>query len=227
MGTRNLTMVYCDGQYRVAQYGQWDGYPSGQGLTALQFARDKMRESEFRSAVLNSTQISGEELKALWKEAGADNEGWVTMEVANKMRQLHPEFSRDTGADILEIVQSHPEGMKVDLDLAFAAESLFCEWAWLIDLDARTFEGYEGFNESRELTPEDRFYFLKDKESDGYHGIQLAGKWHLDSLPTDEEFLDYFKRREEQDEEDDEDDEANEDDEKDEADCDGFDEEDD
>lgn len=25
MGTRNLTAVYLDGQYKVAQYGQWDG----------------------------------------------------------------------------------------------------------------------------------------------------------------------------------------------------------
>jgi len=27
MGTRNLTCVMKDGQYKVAQYGQWDGYP--------------------------------------------------------------------------------------------------------------------------------------------------------------------------------------------------------
>lgn len=26
MGTRNLTVVYIDGKYKVAQYGQWDGY---------------------------------------------------------------------------------------------------------------------------------------------------------------------------------------------------------
>lgn len=31
MGTRNLTAVYLDGQYKVAQYGQWDGYPEGRG----------------------------------------------------------------------------------------------------------------------------------------------------------------------------------------------------
>lgn len=37
MGTRNLTAVYLDGQYKVAQYGQWDGYPEGQGITVLTF----------------------------------------------------------------------------------------------------------------------------------------------------------------------------------------------
>lgn len=25
MGTRNLTIVYSNGEYKVAQYGQWDG----------------------------------------------------------------------------------------------------------------------------------------------------------------------------------------------------------
>lgn len=40
MGTRNLTAVYLDGQYKVAQYGQWDGYPEGQGITAL--TRERM-----------------------------------------------------------------------------------------------------------------------------------------------------------------------------------------
>ena len=39
MGTRNATIVIKDNKTKVAQYGQWDGYPSGQGLTALNFLR--------------------------------------------------------------------------------------------------------------------------------------------------------------------------------------------
>jgi hypothetical protein len=38
MGTRNLTKVIDkDGITRVAQYGQWDGYPEGQGKSMLDF----------------------------------------------------------------------------------------------------------------------------------------------------------------------------------------------
>jgi hypothetical protein len=35
MGTRNLTVVISNNQTKVAQYGQWDGNPSGQGVNAI------------------------------------------------------------------------------------------------------------------------------------------------------------------------------------------------
>ena len=39
MGTRNLTMVYSNGNYKVVQYGQFDGYPSGLGVQVLSFLK--------------------------------------------------------------------------------------------------------------------------------------------------------------------------------------------
>ena len=42
MGTRNLTMVIDQkGKKKVAQYGQWDGYPSGVGANVLKFLENK------------------------------------------------------------------------------------------------------------------------------------------------------------------------------------------
>ena len=40
MGTRHLICVVKDGEFKVAQYGQWDGYFSGQGQNILNFLRD-------------------------------------------------------------------------------------------------------------------------------------------------------------------------------------------
>ena len=57
MGTRNLTAVMIDGEYKVAQYGQWDGYPSGQGLTCLHFLRETMDEDKFKAATPNKEEI--------------------------------------------------------------------------------------------------------------------------------------------------------------------------
>jgi hypothetical protein len=37
MGTRHLIAAKIDGVYKLAQYGQWDGYPDGQGVAVLDF----------------------------------------------------------------------------------------------------------------------------------------------------------------------------------------------
>jgi len=29
MGTRHCIIAVCDGEHKIAQYGQWDGYPTG------------------------------------------------------------------------------------------------------------------------------------------------------------------------------------------------------
>ena len=40
MGTRNITRVKSDGQLKVCQYCQWDGYPTGAGADIIRFIRD-------------------------------------------------------------------------------------------------------------------------------------------------------------------------------------------
>ena len=56
MGTRNLTMVISNGETKVAQYGQWDGYPSGNGVIVLEFLTSTNLE-EFKNK-LNDKQIN-------------------------------------------------------------------------------------------------------------------------------------------------------------------------
>lgn len=196
MGTRNLTAVYLDGEYKIAQYGQWDGYPEGRGMTVLNFLRS-MDEGKFRQALRNSSYIEAGELTALWKQYGADDNGSISLDDAARMDRDYPQFSRDTGADILYMVQNHPEGLKLQNSISFAANGLFCEWAWVVDLDKRTFEGYRGFG-SEPLAEQDRFYFLRDLEENGYSGVRLVAEWSIDELPSDEDFLAAFKEDDEE-----------------------------
>ncbi len=194
MGTRNLVAVQLDGQYKVAQYGQWDGYPEGQGMGCLEFLRKEMEEDVFKSALRNTSFISSKELAELWQQYGASSEGWVTMEQADNMKRDHPEFSRDTGSDILKLVQDHPEGMKLQNSIDFIGDGLFCEWAWVIDLDKRTFEGFRGFNQTP-LTPGERFYGF-DGDGD-YQPPHLTACFSIDELPDDKTFLAAFDEDEE------------------------------
>lgn len=200
MGTTNLTAVFYNGEYKVAQYGQWGGYPGGQGLTALNFLRNEMDETQFKQKLSKTSFISEEGRAELFRKYGADKNGYMSEEDVDRLLRDCPQFSRDYGAKILTIVQNSSDGILLQDFIEFAADSLFCEWAWVIDFDARTFEAYKGFNQASELTESDRFFFLKDKEESGYHGVRIAAKWSLDELPSDEEFLATFKSEEDDDE---------------------------
>ena len=192
MGTRHLIAVQLDGEYKIAQYGQWDGYPVGKGVDVLHFLRNRMDEEKFKVALRRSSFISDKALNKLWKACGMQDDGMILLTDMDTMKRHHPEFHRDTSAKILDLVQSRPNGMQLENSIGFAADGLFCEWAWVIDFDKRTFEGYRGFG-SDQLTEQDRFYFLKDLEQNGYSGVKLAAEWSLDRLPTDEDFLSAFK----------------------------------
>ena len=197
MGTRNLTIVFMDGKYRVAQYGWWDGYPEGQGLTCLRFVRDQMNEKDFRDALSRIKYIDGDKLRRILMDYGMDDDGSIPIKDADRFRLAFPEFSRDTGAEILTMIQNDRITSNCLEDcLTFAADSLFCEWAYVVDFDKRTFEVYEGFNKTT-LTEGDRFYFLREYEDEtGYHCVKLAAVFDLDDLPEDDEFLATFKEGE-------------------------------
>lgn len=190
MGTRNLTAVFMDGEYKVAQYGQWDGYPEGQGTVCLNFLRDEMDEAKFREE-LNKVHFGSEaELDSIFVEFGASMPGTISMDNYAKLKKAYPELHRDTAAIILKMIQDGKVRLlKNDID--FAADGLFCEWAYVIDLDTRRFEVYTGFHKEP-LTEKDRFYFLKDKEENGYSGVHMVFSWSIDDLPTDEVFIKTF-----------------------------------
>lgn len=59
---------------------------------------------------------------------------------------LYPCLSRDTSAKILEIVANatHDKQIAIYESLKFANDGLFCEWAYVNDLDKDTLEIYGG-----------------------------------------------------------------------------------
>jgi len=185
MGTRNLTVVKHGGKYVVAQYCQWDGYPKGQGTKALDFMREVSR-AEFENALSRCVFIDEATLKERWASAGADGSGWVSLDVSDRMKKLHPQLSRDMGADVLAHIMASTGKCELVDQIDFAKDGLFCEWAYVIDLDAETFEAFKGFNQSP-LDETERFY--GEAGDNGYTPVKLAGTWALDALPSNEQFV--------------------------------------
>jgi hypothetical protein len=143
MGTRGITKVIKDGQIRIAQYGQWDHYPSGQGITALEF------------------------LKTAGNVEKLENNLDKVVPVILGPNDMDP-VSREVGAGILEIIANLQEPINVYLDIEFEKDELFCEGVYTIDFDNKTFiTKYDGnetilsFDEIQNMSQEN--YLIKTK----------------------------------------------------------------
>lgn len=169
MGTRHLTMVQMDRKYVVAQYGQWDGYPGGAGADILDFLR-RVNLAEFRRKLSNVYFADESEVERLY-------------------RMGLPQIDRDTGPDILRLIMLNHEPMPLYDYSDFAGNSLFCEWAYVINLDDSVLEVYEGFNKA-DLSPNERFYDTPcEKNGFGYKQVRFAQSWLLDALPETDDFV--------------------------------------
>lgn len=198
MGTRGLTAVVKDGDFKVAQYGQWDHYPSGQGQTILDFLNG-LSEFDYQQFTANLDKVrwaKDGEVQERWAKHGADDSGWVTMAVSRAFSEEFPWLSRDAGAAVLHYIRAGLVDILTD-QREFAADSLFCEWAYVLDLDFRTLTVYQGF-QTEEHDEAGHFSSIPREEGD-YTLVRKIATFSFDNLPvnfvqdyneeTDEEVL--------------------------------------
>jgi hypothetical protein len=134
MGTRNLTVVKnSQGITKIAQYGQWDGYPSYTGIQALNFLRDEYNQ-QLLSAKLDVVEfVSDEEVDKLYKQF--ESTDWENKDFLNAYPGLH----RDTGVGILQVVAKATNVIKTVDNTEFANDSLFCEGIYEVDFSTNKF----------------------------------------------------------------------------------------
>ena len=134
MGTRNLTIVKDKaGTTRIAQYGQWDGYPSYSGIQALEFLRDEGNQALLH-AKLDLVQFVGdEEVDTLYKQY--ESTDWENKDFLNAYPGLH----RDTGIGILAVVANAITPIKTVDNTEFANDKLFCEGIYEVDFSTNKF----------------------------------------------------------------------------------------
>lgn len=149
MGTRNVTLVSSGGEIKVAQYGQWDGHPSTLGVKLVAFIQKTIKDKnldKLREAVDACAFISKDKVAQYVKECGGDHPLMVTMEVAHKLDKKCPQLSRNMGgAELLPYLLENG-GVELIDSSYFTGDSIFCEWAYVVDLDRETLEVYRGFN---------------------------------------------------------------------------------
>jgi hypothetical protein len=135
MGTRNLTVVKnAAGDTKIALYGQWDGYPSYSGTTALEFLRDKTNRDSLLAKLANVEFITDEESDKLYSlfqdQTDHNNKAFL---------EAYPALHRDTGVEILKVVANSTSTIKTIDNTEFANDSLFCEGVYEVDFSTNSF----------------------------------------------------------------------------------------
>jgi hypothetical protein len=129
MGTRHLISVKVGGETKVAQYGQWDGYPTGQGVDVLKFLKNKKRQELLKEKCQSLRWGTGEEFDEVDKI-----KDWP---------KKYPYLSRDCGSDILtHIIKDEVKFLSDSSD--FLNDTVSCEWGYCIDFDRNVLQIFMG-----------------------------------------------------------------------------------
>ena len=153
MGTRNLTVVIKDNEIKLSQYGQWDGYFSYSGKKFLQWVKDNLQDKKKESQDYNIEKF-GERIDKLedvneqyyddlikMHDNYDTNPHKNTSRYAIPYRIMLPQFSRDTGVEILEVLnnlQPYEFGEKYKFPIKICLDNEgFCEFINVINLDTQ------------------------------------------------------------------------------------------
>jgi hypothetical protein len=169
MGTRGITQVIdSNGQTVVAQYGQWDHYPDGQGLNILSFISGYNVVQQLEKALFKCYFATESELEEMYKPY-VTPDGMMTMDNSDKFSVMYPSLTRNTGSDILKVITYSTGRVPLSNQIDFIEDDLMCEGVYTIDFQTRLFISQ-------------------------YGGKKVV--FALDKLPTPELYLEEFAKEE-------------------------------
>lgn len=168
MGTKGAFGLYRNGQTK-ATYNHYDSYPSELGediVFSIAKASLKKLNNTFDNIVLvrDNSQPIKEQIEECAKVVDVgDNKEWYWI-------------LRDAQGDLDVYVK---KGLKYMIDgQSFLKDSLFCEWAYIINLDDNVLEVYKGFQE----LPDYNRYYDASLMNDKYKNCKLIAKIKLDDI---------------------------------------------
>lgn len=150
MGTRNLICIWYKGRFMVAQYCQWDGYLEGQGARILEFLLVPGNIERLKKGLTRITPVDDQTVQDIlgkhryssFKNNKKVCECGSAVSLQEPQKCFPSTLDRDTGAKILDIIAAarSDDYIPIQLSLDFAANGLYCEFCYCVDLDAEVFE---------------------------------------------------------------------------------------
>jgi len=180
MSTRGAYGFRIDGEDKIT-YNHDNSSPAGLGLRIVQWTATHS---------LADLRTLARSLRLVSEETGL-RPSLARTAYLPKTANLPSDPPHSEWYTLLRDFQGHPEAWDDGLrycidDAAFLEDSLSCEWAYVIDCDAATFEVYRGWNQ--DPTAQATRYAIATSEN-GYYACRLIATFALQALPNAETFL--------------------------------------
>lgn len=173
MGTRGAFGYHKGGLVKAA-YNHFDSYPEQLGQAVLDHARSRTVEQ------LNEAFERMQPVDTGTPPTPADIERWAKYTDLNVSRQSTSDWyclMRKAQGDLA----AYEDTGQMPNNADFLKDSLFCEWAYLVNLDNGTLEVYRGFNEK---PPTAGIFAGGGDHPDGkYYPVNLIQSHPLADLP--------------------------------------------
>jgi hypothetical protein len=211
MGTRGA-IGFFKGKKGKITYNHFDSYPEGVGVKILDEIRG-FSVKEMKKAFNHITLITNEDKKPTKKEIEGLKK-WSDPSVGgssdNQEVKTYYQLLRNVQGTLKPYLTGEVNLM-IDNE-KFLKDSLFCEWAYIINLDKEVLEVWEGFQKK----PQENRYKETEKElkkeSDwwakerptanwkkDYYNCALVKEYPLKDLPTKKQFLKDLERKDTED----------------------------
>lgn len=179
MSTRSLMIVTLNKETKVAQQCHFDGYPECRGVEIIEFINSILKSNElekFKSNISKCSFYTDAEIDLLYMKYESN--------INSKKDQEYHVLFGDLCVDLLKLILNSNHGLKLKNSESFVADSLFCEWAYIIDLDKNEFSIFKGFN-THPLKENDYFYsFMNQNEKHlDYYPCKLVYTYKFKDLP--------------------------------------------
>lgn len=180
MGTRNMTMVINqEGKKKVAQYGQWDGYPSGVGLGVLKFLKnrelfEKLKTNLSKVRFLDEEGVDKEFIESYNKNAPQWSDE-VDKRTDEQKHWFNTYCSRDLAEEVLTNIANSNDEEIILLDReSTATGDGWVEYSYVINLQENTLGVYEHVDQepikvfSLDDLPNDEAFVSEIEKAEGY-----------------------------------------------------------
>jgi len=177
MGTRGLIGFHYLGVTK-AQYNHFDSYPDALGQQAIQDLQEHdLTIDQLRALFIGIVLVANDRERPTLEQQQRYRKFADTNVSTSSLDDWYC-LLRNTQDGLAAWLSGDCQHMQDGAD--FIDSSLFCEYAYIVDLDEGRFEAYQGFQRQ----PHQQGRYAREDAVDGYYPCALVASWPLDRLPT-------------------------------------------